>query len=66
MLVLALKFSRSSETTKGAPKSGRLGSSRWEQTLPENGTERLSKRSGLGLRPNNPSVSPKQTALDDQ
>ena len=53
MLVLALKFSKSNIRRQKAPLAGRFVSS-WEQTLPENGTERLSKRPGLGLRPNIP------------
>ena len=64
MLVLALKFSSSPETTNGAP-CGTLVSS-WEQTLPENGTERLSKRSGLGLRPNIPQSQRSKKHFDDQ
>jgi hypothetical protein len=39
MLVLALKFSRYERRRKAPRKSGRLRSSRREQTLPENGTE---------------------------
>jgi hypothetical protein len=45
MLVLALKFSRCRR--QKAPLAGRFVSS-WEQTLPENGTERLSKPSRPG------------------
>ena len=68
MLVLALKFSRSwKQDDKRRPEgSGRFGSSCWEQTLPENGTERLSKPSGPGLRPNIPRSRHSKLHCDDQ
>ena len=68
MLVLALKFSRSwKQDDKRRPEgSGRFGSSCWEQTLPENGTERLSKRPGLGLRPGVPWSHRSNLRCDDQ
>ncbi len=63
MLVLALKFS--SSRRQKAPLPGRFMFS-WEQTLLENGTERLSKPSGLGLRPNIPWSHRSKLRCDDQ
>jgi hypothetical protein len=70
MLVLALKFSRSWCTANPDDKrrpeeSGRFVSS-WEQTLPENGTERLSKLPGPGLRPWVPWSHRSKLRCDDQ
>ena len=63
MLVLALKFS--SSRRQKAPLAGRFVSS-WEQTLPENGTERLSKRSGPGLGLSVPRSHRSNLHCDDQ
>jgi hypothetical protein len=63
MLVLALKFSRSSETTKGAPQNGALEVVSLGANAPRKRNRETIQTSGTRPQAWSPLVSPKHTAL---